>query len=106
MILMTLMDGEVIIDVTSWEHIEVITSILPGDVSETVSSIENATVNVYNSVTLNVGKSSSTKSNPIVEVAVRLYEDISSGDASYSLSQIVDVGRINCFPDIPKDKSI
>jgi len=51
-ILMTLMDGEVIIDVTFWEHIEVIRSISPGDVSKTVISIENATVNMYNSVTL------------------------------------------------------
>jgi len=96
---MTLMDEEVIIQVTFWEHIEVIRSVSPGDVSETVISIENATLNMYNSVTLNVGKSSSIKLNPIVEAAVRLY-NVSSGEASYILSQIVDARSTNCFSDI------
>ena len=55
---MTLMDEEVIMDVTYWEHIEVIRSILADDVLKTVISTENATVNLYkNSVTLNIGKS-------------------------------------------------
>jgi len=80
-----------------------IRSIFPGDVSWTVISIENATVNVYNSVTPNVGKSSSIKLNQIVEAAVHLYNTTSSGNASYNLSHIIDFGSTNCFSDIPEE---
>ena len=82
------MDEEIILDLTFWEYLDVRRSISADDASITVISIENAPVNLFkNSVTLNVGNSSSVKINFNVKAPTRL-STMSNGDASYNLSLI------------------
>ena len=72
----------------------------------TIISVENATVNVYkNSVSLNVGKSSIVKINPENE-ATPLLKKISSGDASYNLSQFNQINCLGQSSDLSKEKIV
>ena len=96
--IVTIMDHEVHVDITFWEHINVITDIPPDDCSLTVISIVGATVNCYqNAITLNVGKSATIALNPTNEAANTLLT-IDQHAFSMNLSQRSESSTQNDLP--------
>ena len=86
-VIVSIMDEHVHVDVTFWEHVSLITAISEEERNSSVISIQGASLNSYqNAVSLNVGKSSVVDVNPNCEAAVAL-RAIDHDTAAMNLSQ-------------------